>query len=357
MDMDRNILDDDPATGFGKLKSDILDKELCTGCSICTVMCRLENIAFDGHPVMRQECASCQLCNIVCPRAGEISSKLQKEWDILNRHALIRSARSTDEGILNVCQDGGVTTSILWYVLNKGLINGAVVSGVKDLKPVPMIATTYDELISSAGVRYSPSPTYQALLSDSRNGNMRNHLTRLGLVGTPCQVLALRNMQMPDLEGAVLEPSDCIEFTIGLFCMEQFDSKLTEYLKKKMDMQNAKKFRMTRNGLIISFTDGSKILIEHAEIKRFIRPNCRICTDFTSKYADISVGSAGSPAGWTTVIIRSEIGRSIYYGALRGGFMVENPKSPKTQIIERLSSKKTERSAKNLIHYAERTEL
>lgn len=317
--MDRNTLNGDLTTGFRKLKSDILDKGLCTGCSICTVMCRLENIAFDGHPVMRQECASCQLCNIVCPRAGEVSRNLQKEWDTLDRHAIIRSARSTDEGILKVCQDGGVTTSLLWYALNAGLIKGAVVSGVKDLKPIPMIATTYEELVSSAGVRYSPSPTFQALLYHSRDGgsNGRNHSTKLGLVGTPCQVLAMRNMQMPDMEGAILEPSDSIEFIIGLFCMEQFDSKLTEYLRNKMDLQNAKKFKMTKDGLIINFADGSKALVEHAEIKRFVRSNCRICADFTSKYADISVGSAGSPAGWTTMIIRSEIGRSIYYGALR----------------------------------------
>ena len=144
-----------PKPGFGTLKSEILDRGLCTGCSICTIMCRLENIAFDGRPVMKQECISCQLCTIVCPRANGVSPVLQKEWELHKRYALIRSARSTDEGILKVCQDGGVTTALLWYALSKGFVNGAVVSGVKDLKPVPMIATTYEELLSSAGVRPS----------------------------------------------------------------------------------------------------------------------------------------------------------------------------------------------------------
>ncbi|MCZ7359443.1 MAG: Coenzyme F420 hydrogenase/dehydrogenase, beta subunit C-terminal domain [Candidatus Methanoperedens sp.] len=346
--MEVKMLDYYPA-GFGKLKSDILDKGLCTGCSICTVMCRLENIVFDERPVMKQECASCQLCTIVCPRAGEISSKLQNEWDILNRHALVQSAQSTDKGILKVCQDGGVTTSLLWYALDKGLINGAVVSGVKDLKPVPMVATTYEELVSSAGVRYSPSPTYQALLpfTMNRNSNGFQHRARLGLVGTPCQVLALRNMQLPDLEGAVLEPADSIDFTIGLFCMEQFNDELTKHLRKKMDLQDAKKFKITRSGLEINFSNGSKITVEHDEIDMFVRYNCRFCMDFASMYADISVGNAGSPPGWTTVIIRSDIGRKIYHGALNGGYIVENPKSPNMAVIERMSNKKKNRE-KNL---------
>jgi len=325
--------------GFETLKSDILDRGLCTGCSICTIMCRLDNIAFDNRPVMRQECVSCQLCTIVCPRANGVSPVLQKEWELHNRYALIRSARSTDEGILKVCQDGGVTTALLWYALNKGLISGAVVSGVKDLKPVPMIATTYKELLSSAGVRYSPSPTYQALLPLARsNGHYRR--IRLGLVGTPCQVLALRNMQLPDMDGVVLEPSDHIEFIIGLFCMEQFDGELINYLGKKMDLQKAKKFKITRDGLNIIFFDGSKTIIGHDEINKFVRYNCRFCTDFTSMYADISVGNAGSGNGWTTVIIKSDIGRKIYYGALNEGFIVENRKSPKTAVIERLSNSK-----------------
>ncbi|NJD77341.1 MAG: hypothetical protein FIB08_09645 [Candidatus Methanoperedens sp.] len=334
------MIDHYPVPGFGTLKSEILDKGLCTGCSICTIMCRFENLVFEDLPVMKQECSSCQLCNIVCPRAGEISQKLQKDWEILDRHAIIRSARSTDEGILKVCQDGGVTTSLLWYALSRGLIDGAVVSGVKDLKPVPIIASTYQELVSSAGVRYSPSPTYQALLSHSRNGNVKGREARLGLVGTPCQILALRNMQVPDIEGAVLEPSDLIKFNIGLFCMEQFDSSFLEYLKTKIDMQNAKKFKMTGNGLNITFADGSKILVENAEIRNFVRSNCRVCVDFTSKYADISVGSAGSPTGWTTVIIRSDAGRAIYSGALRCGHIIENQKSPNHMTIERLSKKK-----------------
>lgn len=325
--------------GFRTLQSEILDRGLCTGCSICTIMCRFENIAFDGRPFMKQDCVNCQLCTIVCPRANGVSPVLQKEWESHNKYALIRSARSTDEEILKVCQDGGVTTALLWHAMSKGFVNGAVVSGVKDLKPVPMIATTYEELLSSAGVRYSPSPTYQALLPLARsNGHYRR--MRLGLVGTPCQVLALRNMQLPDMDGVVLEPSDHIEFIIGLFCMEQFDGELINYLGKKMDIQKAKKFKITKEGLNIIFSDGGKTIVGHDEINKFVRYNCRFCTDFTAMYADISVGNAGSGNGWTTVIIKSDIGRKLYYSALNEGFIVENEKNPNTGAIERLTKRK-----------------
>ncbi len=52
------------------------------------------------------------------------------------------------------------------------------------------------------------------------------------------------------------------------------------------------------------------------------------------------MGNAGSGNGWTTVIIKSDIGRKLYYGALKEGFIVENEKNPNTGAIERLTKRK-----------------
>jgi len=38
------------------------------------------------------------------------------------------------------------------------------------------------------------------------------------------------------------------------------------------------------------------------------RKGCHFCQDYTSYYADISVGSVGSDDGWSTVFVRTEIG-------------------------------------------------
>ena len=38
---------------------------------------------------------------------------------------------------------------------------------------------------------------------------------------------------------------------------------------------------------------------------------CNFCDDFTNKFADISVGSVGTPDGYSTVIVRSEVGAKL----------------------------------------------
>jgi coenzyme F420 hydrogenase subunit beta len=42
-----------------------------------------------------------------------------------------------------------------------------------------------------------------------------------------------------------------------------------------------------------------------------VRAVCTYCTDFTSRLADISVGSVGSPQGFSTVITRSKKGEEM----------------------------------------------
>ncbi|MCD6203958.1 MAG: Coenzyme F420 hydrogenase/dehydrogenase, beta subunit C-terminal domain, partial [Methanophagales archaeon] len=41
------------------------------------------------------------------------------------------------------------------------------------------------------------------------------------------------------------------------------------------------------------------------------REGCAFCTDFVSRLADISIGSVGSPDGYSTVIVRSKKGREL----------------------------------------------
>ena len=38
---------------------------------------------------------------------------------------------------------------------------------------------------------------------------------------------------------------------------------------------------------------------------------CRFCDDFTSQFADVSVGSVGSKKGYSTVIVRSKAGEKL----------------------------------------------
>jgi coenzyme F420 hydrogenase subunit beta len=103
-------------------------------------------------------------------------------------------------------------------------------------------------------------------------------------------------------------------FVIGLFCMENF-----EYLKLKqrvdellkVDLDRAERADITKGNFIV--TDGGmQVSCKVSELQEAVRRNCSFCTDFTSRLADISVGSVGSPAGYSTVITRSRRGEELF---------------------------------------------
>ena len=52
------------------------------------------------------------------------------------------------------------------------------------------------------------------------------------------------------------------------------------------------------------------------ELEREVRSGCGFCDDLVSRLADISVGSIGSPDGYSTVIVRSERGEKLLEAAV-----------------------------------------
>lgn len=344
-------------TGFDRLSAEVINQGICNGCGSCAAVCTANCIMMSqGVPMqIRREqaeeelgkiCLDCGVCTMACPKTSLLLPEVENKWGTSN-NVWVRIAKSTDNGVLSVCQDGGIVTSLLWYAMDRGIINSTVVIGMDDWKPVPRIATTYDDLLNTAGSKYSPSASFSILSPHDAIIKAVKHMPRdwikLGFVGTPCQILAARKMQVPGSEGVVLSPSDKIKLTIGLFCMEQFNPELVDHLG--VDKKDIKKLNIKKEGLIVTLKDGRQITVPHKELKKFVKGSCGVCTDFTSKYADISVGSVGSPEGWSTVIVRTDLGREVYMRALGDGYIIE-PKlgSPVYDVIDTMAAKKAARA-------------
>jgi len=108
------------------------------------------------------------------------------------RKRFLAKARKND--LLKVCQDGGVASVLLLFALQNGLIQSAIVSGIskeKPFYPVPKLATTPDEILECAGTRYSYSPNMLALAE-----GLEQKRKSMAFVGTPCQIRAIRKIQM-----------------------------------------------------------------------------------------------------------------------------------------------------------------
>jgi coenzyme F420 hydrogenase subunit beta len=216
-------------------------------------------------------------------------------------------------------------------MLEKHLIDGAIVSRKTAVfGREPLIATTREELIAAAGSHFGGSShleelgdqytTYSPTLSAVKGLESKN-LHRAAMVGTPCQIHSIRKMQ-----ALGILPAHIITFTIGLFCMENFvfNAETRAQFEQKLDIsfQDIEKLNI-KEDVIISMDDGATIHVPFDQVDEMARPACLACTDFANDYADLAVGGLGSPAGYTSVLVRTPQGNQVYQGALKQRYIEE----------------------------------
>jgi coenzyme F420 hydrogenase subunit beta len=100
---------------------------------------------------------------------------------------------------------------------------------------------------------------------------------------------------------------------LGLFCFESFDYEgLKERTKREfgVDLDKADKTQITRGKYIVT-VDGEDYSCDVRAFEDVVSEGCPFCDDFVSRLADISIGSVGSADGYSTVIVRSEVGKRL----------------------------------------------
>jgi coenzyme F420 hydrogenase subunit beta len=142
---------------------------------------------------------------------------------------------------------------------------------------------------------------------------------KVAIVGTPCQIIASRRMGLSTPRNAHL--SDAIKLRIGLFCsgVFKYEDFFKNFIEKNLQVPLASvdKFDLKGEKFIIYLKHGPSKELPLSEIRPYIDLPCRICTNFSAEMADISIGYAGSPAGRSTVLIRTELGEEAF--AVAGG--------------------------------------
>jgi coenzyme F420 hydrogenase subunit beta len=325
---------------FHDLQQEVIRRGLCSKCGGCLSFCsawqaNALEVGKDGLPRLANvdNCLLCGICYLVCPRTKELDTEVQERfgWKPLSWrfpigvYRAMTSARATDEAILEVATDGGVVTSLLIYMLEHRLIDGAIVSRKKAIfSRECLIATTRQELIQAAGSQFSQSDHVEEIgekYASVVKSWARRGFEKLAIVGTPCQIKTVRKMQCLDIL-----PADIIRYTIGLFCMQtfSFDALVRGSLGKSLVINSKDIVKLNiKEDLIITLSNGITIHVPLEEIEKVACSACLACTEFTNVYADISVGGLGSPKGYSTTLIRTEDGDEIYSEALRRGYIEE----------------------------------
>lgn len=125
----------------------------------------------------------------------------------------------------------------------------------------------------------------------------------------------------------------------------------------KVSLENARKMDINKGQFSVHSKTGEKTSVPVKEVTSLAREACHICPDLTNELADISVGSIGSPPGWSTVLIRTERGKEVFQKAQDEGYLTSKPleeaetglpmviklaKGKRKRNLEKLESKRAE---------------
>jgi coenzyme F420-reducing hydrogenase beta subunit/ferredoxin len=308
------------------------EDEDCILCGLCTRVCDelvgVNAIDFAKRGVEREvttpyetfsdDCIGCGACATICPTKSkrtraytyptleEDGKKINQQFlngtydETLGIYNQILAAKSSIAG-----QDGGVATSLLVSGMQKGIFDTAiVVQRTEGYQADAVVAENVNDLIKAKGTKYLRVKMLW-LLNDLILSGKR----KIAVVGTPCEVRAIRKIQ-----NSMLKSYPDLQLTIvGLFCFEAFDyDKLKVAVQNQMgvDLDKVEKTQIHK-GKFIATVEGKEYAVAVRDLAAAQEHGCNFCDDFSNKYADISVGSVGSPEGYSTVLVRSDIGKTL----------------------------------------------
>ncbi len=342
---------------FKNLEEEIIKTDKCCSCGACVAHCTAQ-----GFDVIKMEdftpqfisdanvenCKECGVCYYICPQTEALMKQLNDEYRIKDKLGYIQdviAAKTTDEKIKEMGQDGGLVTTLLMYLFDKNKIDAVIVSEYDDkLQTTPKIIYNKEDLLKSSGTRYSISSNILPLkdLYNIAEDIVEKHhqiydinQIRMAFVGTPCQCRAVRKMQLLNIS-----PTHVIKYVFGLFCMENFDhDKLFQLIKKETNEEptNIAKMNIKKNFFITSKENN----VYEIELKKFddaVRNHCHECDEFTSRFSDISFGGSGAVQQNSMVLIRTDKGQDLIRDVIIAGYIKKfTPK--KSTIVEWKASK------------------
>jgi len=322
------------AISVDKTISKIVENGLCTGCGTCVGICPVDAIEMvierkKGIYVPQldeKKCNECGICLRACLgyevdfEALNLSIFGKEPEDILlGSYLNCYTGYATDYDIRYNSSSGGLVTALLIFALEQGLIDGALVTKMREdrpLEPQPFIARTKQEIISASKSKYCPVPANIALreILKSKDGE------RFAVVGLPCHVCGLRKAMecIPKLKAKVT-------LVLGLFCGRTSNFHATEALLARLGIEKEEVRRFDYRGegwpgkISVCLPDSRMAncaFVRYYEAvfgSGWFHPlRCLTCPDATSELADISFGDAWKlcdpGADGSIIVARSDIG-------------------------------------------------
>ncbi len=325
--------------------SQVMKDELCTGCGMCAGICpksAIEMIVDKKRGIHvpnidEESCNNCGICVKVCP-GHEVDFKAlnleifgkEPEDILVGNYLNCYTGHATDYDIRYNSASGGLITVLLIYMLEEGIIDGALVTRTKKdnpLGPEPFIARTREEIIEAKGSKYCPVPANTALkkILEAEEGK------KFAVVGLPCHLQALRKT-----EWLHTRLKERIILHFGLVCNHTPTFLATEYLLQRPGISRNQVNKIDYRGegwpgqITIALKNGGTKRVPYfseqywgVAFQSFFYPTrCTMCIDKICQLADISFMDAWLPElshdkiGKSMIVVRSQAARKFLQRAL-----------------------------------------
>jgi coenzyme F420 hydrogenase subunit beta len=356
-----------------KTIKDVVKSGLCVGCGLCAYSDAIGTTVFSSKrgqniPLLSQRNYNDDLAFDICPGKGyQIIKDTQERfgesrYDTDLGHIYGKYAVCTnDKEILERASSGGIMSSAAIFLLENGIVDRVLTTYFvydNDVRTVCRLASNRQEILESQGSKYCPVDLSEAVRE------IRNNNYRVAIIGTPCQIAGIRNIQKLDENF-----NRKIVITIGNFCggIKQFGNINLLAKRKGVDPSGIKYFRFRGNGqpgsMMIRDKSGNTVEHNYPEyvgltgISKHLR--CHLCVDATAELADLACGDAWLPGflkdsnPWSVVITRNRIADDLIREMERKSFIsVKQITTDEIKISqkENLTSKKVRQKSRYYLY-------
>ena len=294
----------------------VLNEGLCRGCGTCIALCPKNAIILtktDKKDIFMpklnlKNCSNCGICLNVCSGLGIDFKKLnlnvfgeEHKKSVIGTNVNCYTGYSKDIEIRLNSSSGGLVTQILIFALEKGIIDGALVTMMNRENPVEpesFIARTKEEVIGASKSKYCPVPANVAL-KEILNAPDNE---KFAVVGLPCHIHGIRKAELINKR-----LKDKIIFHLGIFCHHGTNFDGTNFFIDRMNLDKNKITKLEYRG--DGWPGNFKVILNDKEVKKdlffffFLFPSiyfftpkrCFMCSDALNELADMSFGDAWLP--------------------------------------------------------------
>jgi coenzyme F420 hydrogenase subunit beta len=259
----------------------------------------------------------------------------------IGHYKKIYTGYSKDPEIRRNAASGGIISAVLTWLMEKKMIDGAVVLGMSEKEPwlaQPFIATSKEQILKAAQSKYIIGPVNEIL---PEIGQFEGLLAYVGLPGQVQSVRLLQQAGHPFVKNIryILGPfyGNTLHFSSVKSFLRSFGIKDHTQIRKLYFRYGEWPGKMR-----VELKDGRVFELPkfHANylIPFHILKNSLLCTDLTNEFTDISGGDAWAQVyeergkGFSMVISRSETGEDILKQMIDEGRLALSPVSEQEAV-------------------------